>query len=367
MKRLFTLDLHDYDENSTIVYRPSSRGIIFTQEGRLYLVYSPIEKYYKFPGGGIHEDEDSIDALIREEREETGLVVIPESVREYGSVLRRQKSDRELNAIFEQENFYFFCDVSGSNIGQDLDIYESKLGFTLKEVDIDEAIRVNNEYDSENTFNYQMIKRELRVLQMLKEEFFTANNKTTVIFVRHAQPIHQWKDDRTRPLSEQGMLDREIVLDTLRDRKIDAFFSSPYKRSLDTIQPVADFFGMDIITDERLRERKSGISGNEKEQFFKRWKNPDYAEEDGESLRTTQNRNISALFEILDKYSGKTIVIGTHGTALSTILNYFDQSFGVDDFLRIIDWMPYIVELSFTGQELIEKKELSYIYKEYLK
>ena len=60
-------------------------------------------------------------------------------------------------------------------------------------------------------------------------------------------------------------------------------------------------------------------------------------------------------------------VIGTHGTALSTILNYYDPSFGVDDFLRIIDWMPYIVELSFIGHELIEKKELAHIYKEYQK
>lgn len=40
-------------------------------------------------------------------------------------------------------------------------------------------------------------------------------------------------------------------------------------------------------------------------------------------------------------------MIGTHGTALSTILNFYDNSFGCEDFLRIIDWMPYIIELDF--------------------
>ena len=35
-----------------------------------------------------------------------------------------------------------------------------------------------------------------------------------------------------------------------------------------------------------------------------------------------QNRNIEALNEILSDNADKEIVIGTHGTALSTILNF---------------------------------------------
>ena len=172
MRRLFTIDLKDYGEDFRVFRRPSARAII-RRDGKLCLVYSPVEKYYKFPGGGIHDDEDRIDALIREVREEAGLVVVPETVREYGSVLRRQNSDTNENTIFEQENFYYFCDVYDGNIGQDLDDYEEKLEFILKDVDIDEAIRVNDAYTSDNAFDYHMIKRELRVLRMLKEEFFT--------------------------------------------------------------------------------------------------------------------------------------------------------------------------------------------------
>ena len=62
---------------------------------------------------------------------------------------------------------------------------------------------------------------------------------------------------------------------------------------------------------------------------------------------------------------GKNIVIGTHGTALSSILNYYNSEFACDDFLRIIDWMPYIVEMDFEGQEFVNVKELAYIQKEF--
>ena len=43
---------------------------------------------YKFPGGGIEKNESNIDALIRETKEEAGLVVIKDSIKEYGYVHR---------------------------------------------------------------------------------------------------------------------------------------------------------------------------------------------------------------------------------------------------------------------------------------
>ena len=74
--------------------------------------------------------------------------------------------------------------------------------------------------------------------------------------------------------------------------------------------------------DERLRERESGKGGNNHEMFQKRWENHDYHEDGGESISMVQQRNIEALKEILEKHDGKNIVIGTHGTALSSIINY---------------------------------------------
>ena len=190
---------------------------------------------------------------------------------------------------------------------------------------------------------------------------------TKIYFVRHAQPEHAWEDDRTRPLTGEGKKDSNIVFEFLKDKHIDAFYSSPYKRSMDTIADSADFFGKDIITDEDLREREKGENGNNHGMFQKRWDDHNYHEEGGESIAMVQKRNIRALTEILRDNIDKEVVVGTHGTALSTILNFYDKSFGCVDFLRIIDWMPYVIELDFEGDKLVGKVEHCYVLKEFKK
>ncbi len=186
-----------------------------------------------------------------------------------------------------------------------------------------------------------------------------------IYFVRHAQPDFSHYMDMTRPLTEEGKKDSEAVTEFFKDKKIDAFYCSPYKRSLDTIRGAADFHKKEIITDMRLREREKGPHGNNTGMFQKRWADHDYHEKGGESIGMVQKRNMEAVKEILSANKGKTLVIGTHGTALSTILNYYDKNFGCEDFLRIIDWMPYIIELDFEGEKLVKKIEHFHIEKEF--
>ena len=188
---------------------------------------------------------------------------------------------------------------------------------------------------------------------------------TKIYFVRHAQPEHAWEDDRTRPLTEEGKRDASVVLEFLKDKEIDVFFCSPYKRSKDTIEDTVMYYEKEIVTDERLREREKGPEGNNHGMFQKRWSDHNYHEQGGESIAMVQERNIAALNEILLDNDGKKIVIGTHGTALSSILNYYDNSFGCEDFLRIIDWMPYILELDFEGTKLVGKYEHCHVEKEF--
>lgn len=168
MMRLFEIDLQDYDPTSKVFRRPSARGIILVGN-RIAMVYSKKEKYYKFPGGGIHEDEDQKVALCREVQEETGLVVVPETIVPFGSVLRRQRSDRDADTIFEQENFYYTCQVEEEVASQNLDEYEKEAEFVLEYTDIDHAIAVNAAYRSDVFFNEVMISREKRVLEIVKE------------------------------------------------------------------------------------------------------------------------------------------------------------------------------------------------------
>lgn len=186
---------------------------------------------------------------------------------------------------------------------------------------------------------------------------------TRVFFVRHAEPQHSWKDDRTRPLTDKGMQDTSRVLGFFRNIPLDAVYSSPYRRSVDTIKSAAEYWQKEIQTEERLRERESGVDGTGREMIQKRWADLDYHEPGGESIRMVQERNVAAMMEILEQNPGKTIMIGTHGTALSSILNYLEPDFGCGEFFRIMEWMPYIVEMDFEGKTFLGSKEHFFIEK----
>jgi 2,3-bisphosphoglycerate-dependent phosphoglycerate mutase len=78
----------------------------------------------------------------------------------------------------------------------------------------------------------------------------------------------------------------------------------------------------------------------------------------GESLREVQDRNMQAVRTIIEDNLGSSVVIGTHGTALSTIMNHFNPDFGYDGFYRIIDRMPYILCFTLERTNLISVTEI---------
>lgn len=187
---------------------------------------------------------------------------------------------------------------------------------------------------------------------------------TTVYFIRHAQANNSVRDSRSRPLTEKGKEDRALVTAFLQDKGINAVFSSPFVRAMDTIAVFADKNHLPIKTVEDFRERR-GDNGMHRTHpdfvsFLKQqWADFTYTYSDGESLQEVQNRNIAALQKILTDCKGKHIAIGTHGMALSTILAYYEPLFGYADFLAMAHKLPWAVKMSFldetcTGVEKID-------------
>ena len=169
MRLLFEIDTKDYDPNGTAFVRPSVRGII-CREGKVAVVHSLKYDYYKFPGGGIEDGESLEQALSREVAEESGLVVITQTIREYGLVHRVQKSDRA--DFFVQDNYYFLCEVEDEMQAQNLDDYEAAERFTLEFVEPLHAICVNRNVDH-GPKDLNMIEREAKVLELLITEKLT--------------------------------------------------------------------------------------------------------------------------------------------------------------------------------------------------
>ena len=171
---------------------------------------------------------------------------------------------------------------------------------------------------------------------------------THVYFVRHAQPNYENHDDFSRELSPQGLADRVLVTGYLVDKGVDAVLSSPYRRAADTVAPLAERLGLSLETVEDFRERKVGGWIENFESYSQRqWADFDYKLSGGESLEEVQRRNIAALEEVLARFPEKTVAIGSHGTALSTVLHHFRPGFGFAEFERIRPVMPWIVRLDF--------------------
>ena len=171
MKLLFEIDKKNYDNDGKAFIRPSARAVII-KYNKIYMVHSLVYDYYKFPGGGIEKNESNIDALIRETKEEAGLVVIKDSIKEYGYVHRIQKAKDPGYSMFIQDNFYYLCDVEDRKINQNLDDYEDFEKFTLELVDPKIAINANRN-SNHGPKNLDMIEREAKVLELLiKDGYF---------------------------------------------------------------------------------------------------------------------------------------------------------------------------------------------------
>lgn len=181
-----------------------------------------------------------------------------------------------------------------------------------------------------------------------------------VFFVRHAVPDFNVHDDLIRPLTEDGIKSSLKVSDFLQDKKITKAYCSPYKRSIDTILDFTNKNSLEISIIDDLRERKISNSWIEDFHSYARnqWEDFHFKLSEGESLNEVQDRNVQALHSILEKHPYENIVIGTHGTALGTIINYYDKSFDYNSFLRIIDLMPFIVNMEFEGLNLVSIEEI---------
>jgi 2,3-bisphosphoglycerate-dependent phosphoglycerate mutase len=194
----------------------------------------------------------------------------------------------------------------------------------------------------------------------------------TIYLIRHAEPDFNVHNDKERPLTKLGKESCKKVVEYLQDKEIDVIYSSPYVRAVDTIRPFAEKLGISITLENDFRER--AMSGGWIDDFKtfaeKQWEDFWYKLKDGECLAEVQKRTISALERILNEEDN--IVVSSHGTAICTMINYYDKAFGISRFWEIVNLMPFAVKMVFEGLEcksiellsiLEEKTELIYSYR----
>ena len=131
-------------------------------------------------------------------------------------------------------------------------------------------------------------------------------------------------------LDETGEKQALILAEKIADMNcIDIIIASPMKRAQRTARAVAERCGLDIVTEERLREWDYGYYEG-KSRFTE-----GFAEnkiefgvrmgKSGESLMQLAHRVYSALDDIIKNYSGKNVLVVSHGGVCRVIETYFND------------------------------------------
>ncbi|MGE8034069.1 histidine phosphatase family protein [Lysinibacillus sp. KCTC 33748] len=185
--------------------------------------------------------------------------------------------------------------------------------------------------------------------------------KTFIYMVRHGDSPKDG-NERTRELTEKGRLDARRITDILQKEGIDTVISSPYSRSIQTVQEVANQIEKEVIIFEDLKEQLF-IAGDKRisdEELFpflqKSFSDPTYALEGGESNADCQKRAIKILEEIVNVYPGQKVVIGTHGAVMTLMMGFYDSRYDLNFLLQTTK--PDIYRMEFNGQELVDVKRL---------
>ena len=161
-----------------------------------------------------------------------------------------------------------------------------------------------------------------------------------LLLIRHGETDHNVRQlalgRADVPLNERGRqqaaaLAARLAAHADRGERIDAVYSSPLRRCLETAAPLAEALDLSIQIEPRLIEMDIGlVEGktfaqvrDEHAQFLRVWLSDAMADEPmpgGESMREVQERAWAAVEAIRDAHPEATVALVTHNFVLLTVL-----------------------------------------------
>jgi 2,3-bisphosphoglycerate-dependent phosphoglycerate mutase len=166
--------------------------------------------------------------------------------------------------------------------------------------------------------------------------------------VRHGKATGQQPD---AALTAEGEAAAVVLADVLADAGVERIVSSPYRRAIDSIGPLAQRLGLAVATDERLIEAE--LSRVAYPDWLERLKttfdDDGMAYEGGESSRDATARAKAAV-ESAHAGVAKATVIVTHGRLMTLLLRSYDRRFGFDEWRELSNPDVYKIMLEENGE-----------------
>ena len=183
---------------------------------------------------------------------------------------------------------------------------------------------------------------------------------TKLYLVRHGETEwnlqHRMQGWSNSDLSINGIKQAMLLRDRLNNENIDAIYTSPLGRTVETSKILVGDRDIPIIPIENLKEMYIGnwegynqdeIKNFDEEQLYNFWNRPHlFIPDGGETFEEVRNRVVKETLKILKANDDKNIVIVTHCIALKSILSHFEGR----DISRL--WEPPVIHQ--TSLSLIE-------------
>ena len=215
------------DASGGLVVRSTPDGL------RLLVVHRPRYDDWTFPKGKNEQGEDSLEAALREVNEETGQRPHPVSM--VGETTYPVDGSPKLVTWY------------GMRVREPDPFVPNEEVDEIRWLDPDEVPALLT-YDHDR--------------EMLRRVDLDALLTTGSLYlVRHgaAGDRQSWPgDDSLRPLSRRGEMQAAGLAKTLAEHRIEAIFTSPYVRCVQTVQPLADETGLEIVEHPALAEGEGG-------------------------------------------------------------------------------------------------------------
>ncbi|MCE1253260.1 MAG: histidine phosphatase family protein [Anaerolineae bacterium] len=160
---------------------------------------------------------------------------------------------------------------------------------------------------------------------------------THFIFIRHGETDWnlegRWQGQSDVPLNTTGITQAAKIASRLKNRKIDAIYSSDLIRARHTAESIGQAIGQRVYLDVRLREINQGdwqglliaeIEGRYTDALQKRRSDPlSFAPPGGETAQQVRDRAVEAIYEISRLYPAGTVLVVAHGFIIAVLLTHF--------------------------------------------
>jgi 2,3-bisphosphoglycerate-dependent phosphoglycerate mutase len=155
----------------------------------------------------------------------------------------------------------------------------------------------------------------------------------SIYVIRHCEAEGQPPESS---LTDKGLMQAIDLATFFNNVKIERIISSPYKRAIQTIQPLAKQLNVEIEINSQLKERV--LSTEHLLDWFEKLRTTfedfELKFKGGESSKEAVTRIIEVIEDVFNGEFENTIIV-THGNLMSLLLNHFNKEFGFDEWSRL--------------------------------